>query len=484
MAVNSGVDNGASAYLSTTNGLSSSLLDLLVADEIVPGTDPSYQICKIIYSYHPLGAKMAESPIGMAQSQERDISIPGAPEDDLKLAFRNEWDKTGVIGADVIIYNLMKTSRIYGIASLVAGVKDFPTNEPLPWDRLHEADMYYNIIDPLNSAGSLVLNQDPNAPDFQKPTYLKVASKDYHPSRAVIMMNEQPIYIQWSNSAFGFVGRSVYQRALFPLKSFVQSMITDDAVTQKAAILVAKLKSPGSIIDSVTRAFYQFKRQSIKGAKTGNVLSIGTDENIESIDLKNIRDAAEFARENILKNIATSANMPASMLNQETLAEGFGEGSEDAKQIARYIDRLRIEMGPAYQFMDDIVMRRAWNADYYKTIQRRYPGQYGKVPYETAFYQWKNAFKATWPNLLKEPDSELVKVDDIIMKAAIGTVEVLAPMLDPSNKATLAVWLADVMNDRKMMFSSPLLLDEEAIAQYVPPEPEKEPEVPPEAYET
>ncbi|MDE3023910.1 MAG: hypothetical protein KGI54_18995, partial [Pseudomonadota bacterium] len=316
------------------------------------------------------------------------------------------------------------------------------------------------------------------------PTYLKVGSKDYHPSRAVIMMNEQPIYIQWSNSAFGFVGRSVYQRALFPLKSFVQSMITDDAVTQKAAILVAKLKSPGSIIDTVTRAFYQFKRQSIKGAKTGNVLSIGIDENIESIDLKNIRDAAEFARENILKNIATSANMPASMLNQETLAEGFGEGTEDAKQIARYIDRLRIEMGPAYQFMDDIVMRRAWNADYYKTIQRRYPGQYGNVPYETAFYQWKNAFKVTWPNLLKEPDSELVKVDDIIMKAAIGTVEVLAPMLDPSNKATLAVWLADVMNDRKMMFSSPLLLDEEAIARYAPPEPEKEPEVPPEAYET
>ncbi|MDE3023907.1 MAG: DUF1073 domain-containing protein, partial [Pseudomonadota bacterium] len=209
MAVNSGVDNGTSAYLSTTNGLSSSLLDLLVADEIVPGTDPSYQICKIIYSYHPLGAKMAESPIGMAQSQERDISIPGAPEDDLKQAFKNEWDKTGVIGADVIIYNLMKTSRIYGIASLVGGIKDFPTNEPLPWDRLHEADMYYNIIDPLNSAGSLVLNQDPNAPDFQKPTYLKVGSKDYHPSRAVIMMNEQPIYIQWSNSAFGFVGRSV-----------------------------------------------------------------------------------------------------------------------------------------------------------------------------------------------------------------------------------------------------------------------------------
>ena len=378
---------------------------------------------------------MAEAPVGLAQSQDREITIAGSPEDDLKEAFQNEWGRAGKVGADVIIYNLMKTSRIYGIASLIVNSPDIPTTEPLPYDRLHELEIYYNIIDPLNSAGSLVLDQNPNSPDFQKPTYLRVGTKSYHPSKSVIMMNEQPIYIEWSNSAFGFVGRSVYQRALYPLKSFVQSMITDDAVTQKAGILVAKMKSPGSIVDNVTKAFYGLKRQAIKGAKTGNVISIGLDESIESIDLKNLRDAAEFARENILKNIATSANMPASMLNQETLAEGFGEGTEDAKQIARFVDRLRIEMLPAYSFMDAIIMRKAWNPDFYRTMQSKYPGEYRNVPYETAFFQWKNSFRAKWPNLLKEPDSEMVKVDETIMKAAIATIEVLVPILDPENKA-------------------------------------------------
>jgi hypothetical protein len=278
------------------------------------------------------------------------------------------------------------------------------------------------------------------------------------------------------------VGRSVYQRALYPLKSFIQSMITDNMIQEKAGIMVHKAKAPGSIIDGITEKFFKLKRSLIKGAKTGNVVQIGTDEDLTSMDLTNLQQAAEFSRNNILKNIAASADMMASMINMETLAEGFGEGSEDAKQIARLIDRTRIEARPFYIFFDDIVMRRAWSPQFYETIRSKYPDDYGKMPYETAFYKWKNAFTATWPNLLVEPDSEKAKVDDVIMKAAIACVEVLAPICDPENKARVAVWLADIMNERKLMFSSPLLLDEEGIASYEPPSPLKEPVNEPETY--
>ena len=33
-------------------------------------------------------------------------------------------------------------------------------------------------------------------------------------------MNQSPIYIEFTNSAFGFVGRSVYQRRLVPDENF------------------------------------------------------------------------------------------------------------------------------------------------------------------------------------------------------------------------------------------------------------------------
>ena len=472
-------NDGGAASIGTGASIPSSLMQMLDAQDIVPGSAPSYELCKTIFSFHPMGAKMAEAPIEEAQSQEREISIPDSPEDDLKQAFQREWMAIGMTGADEVIKGHQTLKRVYGIASLGVGGRflngdEFPTNEPLPYDRLHEMEIYFNTWDPLNTAGSLVMNQDPNAPDFQKPQYIRVAGKDYHSSRAVIALNESPIFLDWTNSAFGFVGRSVYQRALFPLKTYVQTMITDQAVAEKAALLVAKMKSPGAVIDQRARSWFNFKRQTIKGAKTGNVLSIGIDENIESIDLKNLRDAAEFSRNNCIKNISTAAKMPAAMLYQETLTEGFGEGTEDAKIIARFIQRMRIEMQPDYRFMDEIVMRRAWSPQFYKTIQRKY-AEYLKVPYETAFYEWKNAFTATWPNLLVEPESEMVKVDDIVMKSAIALYEVASPQLDPSNKAKATIWLAEIANERKKLFSKPLEFDEDALAAYVPPEPPDEP---------
>ena len=461
-------DSSGQASLGFGTSLPNALMSLLVSDDIQPGSAPSYEVCKTIYTYHPLGAKMAEKPIDMAQSQEREITIPGAPAEELVEAFKKEWHKLGGVGTDTLIKNVAALSRVYGVSSVAVIAQDESPEAALDLEAIYDKDLYFNILDPLNTAGSLTLNQNPNATDFQKPRYIQAGGQNYHPSRTAILMNEQPVYIQWTNSAFGYVGRSVYQRALYPLKSYVQSMITDNAVTEKAALLVAKLKAPGAVIDQRTRGFFSFKREQIKGGKTGNVLSIGIDESVESIDLKNVKDAAEFARDNILKNIATAAKMPASLINDETLAEGFGEGSEDAKQIARYVDGVRNELKPIYNWFDNIVMRRAWNPTFYAGLQKTYP-ELASVPYETAFYQWKNAFEATWPNLLEEPDSEKVKVDDTVTKAAIAAFEVLVPVLDPENKATAAMWLADVLNSRNFMFSQPLELDGELIASYEPP---------------
>ncbi|MDE2472693.1 MAG: DUF1073 domain-containing protein [Bradyrhizobium sp.] len=473
---NTNPDTGSQATLGFGSSTSSQLQLLLTAEDIEPGSDPSYQLCKVIYAYHPLGGKMVDAPVSLAQSLPRTITIPDSPEEELVEAFEREWAKLGKIGATRLIANVMRTSRIYGIASLVVGTRDANPEEPLDLWTLDKADLYFNVLDPLNTAGALTLNQDPNSPEYQKPQAIRSGPQVYHPSRAVILMNEEPLYIEWTNSAFGFVGRSVYQRALFPLKSYVQSMITDDVVTTKAGLLVAKLKSPSSPIDNLTRVFAAGKRAVIKSAASGNVLQLGIDENLESLDLKNLKDAAEFARNNILKNIATAANMPAVILNQETMAEGFGEGTEDAKQVARYIDGVRLDMQPVYDFFDRIVMHRAWNDDFYKSIQRKYPDWYGDVEYQTAFMDWQNAFAPEWPNLLVEPDSEAVKRDAQIMESGIGVAEILMPALDPDNKARLAGWLADMMNARKMLVSSPLDLDLDALAAYTPPQPTQEPE--------
>ncbi|OYV42142.1 MAG: hypothetical protein B7X10_06885, partial [Burkholderiales bacterium 21-58-4] len=138
--------------------------------------------------------------------------------------------------------------------------------------------------------------------------------------------------------------------------------------------------------------------------------------------------------------------------------------------IARFIDRIRIEMEPLYRFMSDIVMYRAWNPDFYTSIQSRIKG-YKNVEYKTAFYDWKNAFTAKWPNLLAEPDSEKAEKSDVRLKSVVALVETLTPLLDPQNKAALVEWAQTQINQDDFLFDGELNLDTESLATYEPPVP-------------
>ena len=452
----------ASVTVSGSN-LGTSLEQLLLADEIVPGATPSYQLCKTIYLFHPLGAKMAETPIKLAQSQQRTISISSGPEDRLRTAFLDERKR---LRADFHIYNTMVQARVYGISTMAVGAVGKRTDAPLdPWE-LSEETVFISTFDPLNTAGSLVLNQNPNDPDFQKVVEISSGGQVWHRSRTAVAMNEAPIYIAYTSSSFGYVGRSVYQRALFPLKSFIQSMIADDMVSRKVGLIIAKMKAASSVVDALMKRMAGLKRILLREGQTNQVLGITPEEDIESLNLQNLEGPHKLARTNILENIATATPMPAKLVTQETFAEGFGEGEEDAKYVAHYIDGVREGMAPLYDFTDDIAQFRAWNPEFYEQLKEEFP-EYKRVPYKVAFYSWKNGFSASWPSLLTEPESELIKVDDTRFKSVIAMLEVLLPTLDPENQAEATQWAVDNFNERKRLISSPLNLDRKLLEEFL-----------------
>lgn len=445
--------------------LGSALMGLLAAPEIVPGSPLGYELAKQIHSFHPLGSILTDAPITRAQSRPREISVPVLGEQRIVEQFNKTWKELSKIGATIVLHNLVKTSRIYGIASLAVGERGKPTNKPLDLAKIAEADLFFNVLDPLNTAGSMVLNQDPNSPDFLKPIgIVSVAGQEWHPSRLFVKMNEQPIYIEWTGSAFGFVGRSVYQRALYPLKTFLQTMITDQMVVQKSGLLVAMMEGPGAIINRVMQNMFGAKRAKLKEGSTGQVLQIGVNEKIETLNMQNLDKAFNAARTNVIKNIATACGMPASIIGQETLTEGFGEGTEDAKKEVAYLEYLREDMQPAYDFLDRIVMRKAWTLDFYESLRKEYRGL---KPYETWLHDCIHSFTATWPNLLTEPDSEKSKAEKVKMEAVIAVAEAVATMCDPVNKAKFVVWVAENCNNSENLFSSKLDIDEEALADYL-----------------
>jgi len=452
----------------TTTKVGGTLIDILTAGDIEPGSDAGYQLCKTLWEYHPLGGKLVEKPIVMALSKPREINVDAEPKDMLVDAFNREWDK---LGATNHIRDVSFIKRAYGASAIVIGSPNVPTTEPLDLWKLADQEIYFNQLDPLNLAGSIVTNQNPNAPDFQKPlAYSTAAGQPYHPSRSVVVFNNTPIYLSFQSSAFGFTGRSVFLRALYPMKSFVQSMITDDLVTFKAGLLIAKQKPAGSIVNNLMEMASGIKRTYLQQGKTGNVLSIDIDESIEALNLTNTDTAMTTARSNIIANIAAASDVPALLLKDEAMTQGFGEGTEDAKAIVQFIDGIRNDMDSLFKFFDKIVQHRAWNREFFEAVQNQYPEIYKDKTYEQSFYMWQNAFKAEWASLMEEPPSEKVKVADTKMKSITEVLRTVLPVIDPQNRATLIQWAQDNINEMEDLFQSSLNLDPDLISEYEPPQ--------------
>lgn len=434
------------------------LITLLDSDDIQPGMSAGYQTCKTIYLFHPLGGKMVDRPIKMAMNEQRTVHVAQSYglEQRLRDAFEREWK---AIGADRHIANAARISRIYGVSAIAMLVDNQEPNISLDYRTLYKHNISFNILDPLNTAGSIVLNQDPNAQDFQKVDGIRVAGKPYHKSRCVVVQNEDPIYLAYNPAAFGFTGRSVYQRALFPLKSFIQTMRTDDMVAVKGGLLITRIKNAGAVVNKVMQALGGIKRMMLKRGKTGEVLQIGHEDTIESIDLSNLEKPLDSARNHILENIAAAADMPAIILNSETFAQGFGEGTEDARSVAVYIDNIREWLEPLYDYFIRICQYRAWSIEFFQSLRADFPEL--RNTYSLYFAKWINNFEYRWPSSLKEPESEKVKVDEIRFKAIVSMLEVLLPQVntDDENRTSLIEWAQANANANESLFPQRLDLD-------------------------
>ncbi|EPX2837904.1 anti-CBASS protein Acb1 family protein [Klebsiella pneumoniae] len=449
------------------------LITLLDSDDIQPGMSAGYQTCKTIYLFHPLGGKMVDRPIKMAMNESRTVHISQAYgiEQRLRDAFEREWK---ALGADKHIANAARISRIYGVSAIAMLVDNQESSSAVDYRTLYKHNVTFNILDPLNTAGSIVLNQDPNAQDFQRVDGIRVAGKPYHKSRCVVQQNEDPIYLAYNSAAFGFTGRSVYQRALFPLKSFIQTMRTDDMVSVKGGLLVTKIQGPSSVVNNMMQKLSGIKRMMLKRGKTGEVLQIGANDSIESIDLSNLEKPLDSSRNHILENIAAAADMPAIILNSETFAQGFGEGTEDARSVAVYIDNIREWLEPLYDYFIRICQYRAWSIEFFQSLRADFPDL--KNTYSLYFSSWINNFEYRWPSSLKEPESEKVKVDEIRFKAIVSMLEVLLPQTntDDKNRALLIEWAQTNANANESLFPQRLDLDIDSLKVNRPQQPRDE----------
>ena len=460
------------AEIQFNNNISSELTKILDHEGIQPGTDVGYELCKLLWQYHPLGGKLVEKPIEMAMCKPRQYNVDTDPDERVITQFRDTWERMGI---NEKIKNFFFVSRCYGAAAIGVGTISTGCSSPLPTFGLREDEVYINVWDPLNASGSMVTDQNPNSPFFQEPKKtLKINGKNWHKSRTLKVFNGTPIYLEYQNSAFGFTGRSVFQRVLFPMKSFVGTMQADDLVSQKAGVLVAKIKQNGSIANGIMAAASKFKREVVKLARNSGVINVGHEDDIESLNLQNIDKALTTSRDDIISNIATGSDVPAILLKEEAFSKGWSEGSEDSKAISQYIDGVRQKIEPVMDYFEKLVMYIAWSEDFFKALKNDYPDII-LDDYQTMFQQWKREFSAKWQELVDESPDKRREADSKVIQQAVALYTALSPTLDPENRATLADWVAGIVNGTQTYGDFPLIIDMEALAKFIPPPPQEQP---------
>lgn len=452
--------------------LCSALTKILESDEIQPGTDVGYEVCKLLWQFHPLGGKLVEKPISMAMCKPRQYSVETDPDERVVRRFQEVWERMEV---NEKIKNFFFISRCYGAAAIGVGTATTPCKDPLPTFGLTEEDVYINVWDPLNAAGSMVTDQNPNSRYFQKANaVLKISGKNWHTSRTLKVFNGTPIYLEYQSSTFGFTGRSVFQRVLYSMKSYVGTMVANDLVSQKAGVLVAKVQQNGSVMNGIMAAATGKKREFVKEARNKGVISIGPNDVIESLNLQNIDKALTTSRDSIISDISSGSDVPAILIKEEAFSQGWSEGAEDSKAISQYIDGVRQLIEPVMDYFERLVQYIAWNEDFYNSLKNDFPDIITE-DYETTFYMWRREFTAKWQELVEESPDKRREADSKVVQQAIAIYAALSPTLDPENRATLADWVAGVANGTQTYGDIPLIIDVEALAKYIPPSPPEQP---------
>lgn len=403
---------------------------------VVPGDQPSYELCRLLYVAHPIGSKIVEAPIQLVFSQSRTIS--GIP-DEVRKQFETTWINAS---ADAVIKNTLRLAKITGVSTLAE-------LEP----------GVFNVFDSLNTAGSFADNIDPLTPQFMKTPSVRVQNRVFGPGECQVLNNGAPIYLDYVDSGYGYTGRSVYHAALFDLQSYIDVMHADRLIAQKAGVLVAKITTMGAAVTGAMQQLSGFKRNLLKEARTYNVLQVGPNDEVESLNLQHATESAHGSKDSILDSIAAAIGMPAIILKSETLAQGLGgSGDEDSKVIANYVSEERQAIEPLYRFLIPRIQKLAWTPEFYASFQAADP-EYANVPYETALYEWVESFVFEWPDFLREQKSEKAKAVDATINLVEKTFNLLNGVLSPDDRKLLCQWTMDVVNSDELSEFIPVSLD-------------------------
>lgn len=376
-----------------------------------------YEECAKLYRFWALGRRLVERIVSKAFSVPREISFG----DDAPPEIAERFERVAKeVEQEKAIRQAIILSRIFGQSVLYLQSDKSDLSEQLTPSNAQSGKMKFKAGDPL--AVQIVVNQNPQSLKFLSPESVVIGGNRINPQRAYVAMNGIPMYLQYQSSAFAYSGRSVFENQLPIIRVWAQTLRSMGRMADRASAVYAffrEFKKGGLSANAAKQSLECVKSIS----ETGGV-AMGSDDRIDFPTTGGIGDLDQLMQR-IEREVVTASDTPLSVLLDERLANGFGNGTEDFKTIIQDINEFRENyVKPLYDFSDTFVMWRAFDNAFLSEIINEEGSTYrGHTPKSLRNELMKN-FSFEFGNLYPASRKEEAETKSVLLDVAAKAVSV------------------------------------------------------------
>lgn len=399
-----GVLESFTNWWSTRGGLERGYGNSQYSDRATLDSHPylTYDECKDIYLHWPLGKRVITSLTNFALSAPRDITFADLPIECVKT-YESTLEAFKVLQ---VVKQAANYSRLYGMSAIFVAHKKIRPSKPLTYDDLNPNDISFNVLDPLNLAG-IQISQDPTNVNYQKITNIVVNGQTVHPTRILVLFNDMPLYLRWIPSTYSWGSPSVFENMKNLIKSWNRCVVALERMATKAGSIIVKHRDSGVVLNSIAAKAAEVTLDAIRDMQNDGIASLEKDANIELFNLSGVETVDAIIEQMNKLILLALADTPSNVLLDKNLAEGFAEGSEDAKVMTMAIDSFRERaLTPAYKFLDFYLLRICFRPEALEKLKDLYSNDLKEFDIATLKEKLLQGFDWQYGSLIPEKDSE------------------------------------------------------------------------------
>ena len=371
----------------------------------------SWQECADLYRLFPLGRRLAEKIVDKALTGERTLYFGERAPEELKKRFLEVSRKCG---QDEAVRQTLIFSRIYGTAVLYAVSEESPLDSTLNVLTARNEGLLFKAGDPL--AVQVQFNQDPRSFRYLSPESAKIRGVKIDKTRCYVCFNGTPMYLQYSNSGFNYGGRSVYENQIPVIRVWAQTLRSMGRMGNRASGIFAffrNLRKGGANVAAASHSL-----ELVKSVDATGGVALGSEDKIEFPTTSGIGDL-DTLMSRIEREIVTASDTPLSILLDERLANGFGNGSEDYKQLVQDLKSYRERyIRPLYTFSDIIVAAKAFTPEFLSEVIRDNPDIYQGYTVSHVYNDILEALSFDFGELYPQSGKEIAEEESIVLDVA------------------------------------------------------------------